>query len=337
MTEILITGIAGQTGSHLADYILQNFPEVTVHGTVRYRSDVNNLLHIKENDRLKLHDCELRDAHNVNKVIKKVRPDRVFHLAATSFVRSSWDQPADIIMNNTVSQINLFEAILQHADWENKGCRVQIACSSEQFGKVLPEEVPITEENDLRPISPYAVSKCTQEHLAYQYWESYGLPTVITRTFNHTGPRRGDAFVESSFCKQVAMIEAGLQEPVIKHGNLESVRDYTDARDVAEAYWLATEKCNFGEPYNVCSNMRISIGELLDLLIGLSTFSGTIEKRVDPDRLRPSDVTLLYGDSSKFSSVTGWTPKRSMEQTMGDLLAAWRQKIEVIKLLRAGS
>jgi GDP-4-dehydro-6-deoxy-D-mannose reductase len=337
MTEVLITGIAGQTGSHLADYILQNHPNTTVHGIVRYRSDLSNLFHIKENDRLKLHDCELRDAHNINKVVAKVKPDKVFHLAATSFVRSSWDQPADVIMNNTVSQVNLFEALVAQIKKDGKVTRVHIAGSSEQYGKVLPEEVPITEKNDLRPISPYAVSKCAQEHLAYQYWQSYGLSTVITRTFNHCGPRRGDAFVESSFCKQVAMIEAGLQEPVIKHGNLESVRDYTDARDVAEAYWLAMDKCHFGKPYNICSNMRISIGELLDLLIGLSTFSGTIEKRVDPDRLRPSDVTLLYGDSTKFNQITGWAPKYSLEQTMGDLLTAWRQKVEIIKLIRAGS
>jgi len=331
MTQVLITGISGQTGSHLADYILENVPDATVHGTIRYRSDVSNISHLYGNPRVKLHDCELRDAHNVGKVVAKVRPDKVFHLAATSFVRSSWDQPADIMVNNTVSQINLMESLVLYSP----EAKVQIACSSEQFGKVLPHEVPITEDNELRPISPYAVSKCAQEHLAYQYWESHGLHSIITRTFNHTGPRRGDAFVESSFCKQVAMIEAGLQEPVIKHGNLESVRDYTDARDVAAAYWIAMDVCRPGEPYNICSNMRISIGELLDLLIGVSTFSGTIEKRVDPDRLRPSDVTLLYGDSSKFNNQTGWSPKHTLEQTMSDLLAAWRKKVEVIKLLRA--
>ena len=326
--KVLITGIAGQTGSHLADYILEEHPGWEVHGTVRYRSDLTNINHIV--DKVTLHECELRDAHNVNRVIEKVKPDRVFHLAATSFVRASWDQPADIINNNVNSQINLFEALIRFAP----NARVQVACSSEQFGDVKEDEVPITEENELRPISPYAVSKCAQENIAFQYYKSYNLHTIITRTFNHTGPRRGDAFVESSFSKQVAMIEAGLQEPLIKHGNLDSVRDYTDARDVAEAYWAAVDKCEPGVPYNICSSMRISIGDLLQLFINLSTHNGEIKTEVDPDRLRPSDVVLLYGNSDKFMAVTGWRPKYNLEKTMGDLLDAWRKKVEVMKMLR---
>ena len=326
--KVLITGIAGQTGSHLADYILEEHPGWEVHGTVRYRSDLTNINHIV--DKVTLHECELRDAHNVNRVIEKVKPDRVFHLAATSFVRASWDQPADIINNNINSQINLFEALIRFAP----NARVQVACSSEQFGDVKEDEVPITEENELRPISPYAVSECAQENIAFQYYKSYNLHTIITRTFNHTGPRRGDAFVESSFSKQVAMIEAGLQEPLIKHGNLDSVRDYTDARDVAEAYWAAVDKCEPGVPYNICSSMRISIGDLLQLFINLSTHNGEIKTEVDPDRLRPSDVVLLYGNSDKFMAVTGWRPKYNLEKTMGDLLDAWRKKVEVMKMLR---
>jgi len=324
--KVLITGIAGQTGSHLADYLLEQ-PNIEVHGVVRYRTDMTNIHHII--DKLQLHDCELRDAHNVNRMIKKARPDIVFHLAATSFVRASWDQPADIMNNNINSQINLFEALLSFAP----DAKIQVACTSEQFGKVLPHEVPITEDNDLRPISPYGVSKCAQENLAYQYNQSYGLHTIITRTFNHSGPRRGDAFVESSFSKQVALIEAGLQDPIIYHGNLESVRDYTDARDIAEAYWYAIQKCNPGEPYNICSSMKVTIGGLLELFIGLSTFDGEIETKVDPDRLRPSDVTLLYGNSDKFNAATGWRPKYTLEQTMGDLLNAWRKKIAAFKMM----
>lgn len=329
MKKVLITGIAGQTGSHLADYILENHHDWEVHGTVRYRSDLTNIEHIK--DQIKLHDCELRDAHNVYKVVKQIKPDQVFHLAATSFVRSSWDQPADIINNNVNSQINLFEALLLHSP----NAKVQVACSSEQFGKVEEHEVPITEKNELRPISPYAVSKCAQENLAYQYYQSYGLHTIITRTFNHTGPRRGDAFVESSFSKQVAEIEAGLRDPVIYHGNLDSIRDYTDARDVAEAYWSAMEYCKPGEPYNICSSMRISIGDLLDLFIDLSTYDGIIEKKVDPIRLRPSDVVLLYGDPTKFRNTTNWEPKYGLDATMNDLLNAWRKKIAASKVLMA--
>lgn len=326
MRRVLITGIAGQTGSHLADYLLKH-QDAEIHGTIRYRSDKSNVLHL--HDKVHFHDCELRDSNNVNRVVEKIEPDLVFHLAATSFVRSSWDQPADIITNNVNSQINLFEALLRYSP----EARVQVSCSSEQFGKVEEHEVPITEDNDLRPISPYAVSKCAQEHLAYQYYESYGLHAVITRTFNHTGPRRGDAFVESSFSKQVAMIEAGLQKPIIHHGNLDSVRDYTDARDVAEAYWYALEKCEPGIPYNICSNMRITIGELLNLFISLSTYDGKIYKKVDENRLRPSDVTLLYGDSTKFRNKTLWEPKYTINQTMGDLLESWRKKISANKIL----
>jgi len=323
MKKVLITGISGQTGSHLADYILENQQNWEVHGTVRYRSDLRNIEHCI--NKLKLHDCELRDAHNVDKVISRVKPDRVFHLAATSFVRSSWDQPVDIITNNVTSQINLFESLLKYAP----AAKIHLACSSEQYGEVHEDEIPITENNPLRPISPYAVSKCAQENLGFQYYKSYNLHTIITRTYNHTGARRGDLFVESSFSKQVAMIEANLQEPIIYHGNLNSVRDYTDARDIAAAYWLAIEHCDPGEPYNICSNKRITIGELLDLLIGLSVYEGKIEKRTDPTRLRPSDVTLLYGDSTKFNQATRWKPRYSLKETMGDLLDAWRRKIVV--------
>ncbi len=325
--KVLITGIAGQTGSHLADYILKNHPNWEIHGTVRYRSDLTNIIHCTE--KLNLHECELRDAHNVYKVVEKVKPDRVFHLAATSFVRTSWDQPADIINNNVNSQINLFEALVRFAP----KVKVQVAGSSEEFGEVFEHEVPITEENQLRPLSPYAVSKCAQENIAFQYFKSYNLHAVITRTFNHTGFRRGDAFVESNFSKQIAMIEAGLQKPIIKHGNLDSIRDYTDARDVAEAYWLALDKCNPGEPYNICSNMRISIGELLKLFISFSTCTSEIKTEVDPDRLRPSDVVLLYGDSTKFIKATGWEPKYNLETTMYDLLNAWRKKISIMRMM----
>lgn len=331
MKKVLITGITGQTGSHLADYILSQHPDWEVHGTIRYRSDTTNINHIR--DRIILHDCELRDAHNVELMISRVKPDRVFHLAATSFVRSSWDQPADIITNNINSQINLFEALVRHAP----GAQVQVACSSEQFGKVEAHEIPITENNPLRPISPYAVSKCAQENLAYQYHQSHKLHTIITRTFNHTGPRRGDAFVESSFCRQIAMIEEGLQTPLILHGNLDSVRDYTDARDIAEAYWVAVERCNPGEPYNICSNTKITIGELLQMLLNVSNYDGTIETRVDPLRLRPSDVVLLYGSSTKFYQATGWEPKYTLEQTMTDLLYMWRKRAKLIKAMNEAS
>jgi GDP-4-dehydro-6-deoxy-D-mannose reductase len=321
--KILITGIAGQTGSHLADYILETFPKYEVHGIVRYRTDLTNIAQIK--DKLKLHNCDLRDAHNVDRVISEVKPDKVFHLAATSFVRDSFLQPSEVIDNNTRSQINLFESLLKHCP-----CTIiQVACSSEQFGLVRQGEIPIKEDNPMRPLSPYGVSKCAQEFLAIQYYHSYKLSTVITRTFNHTGPRRTEAFVESTFCEQIAAYENKLPDRtnIILHGNLDSIRDYTDARDVARAYWLATEHCAYGEPYNICSNNKITIGGLLDMLTAMSPH--TFERRPDPKRMRPSDVTLLHGDCSKFIAATDWKPEHTLEGTMGDLLYAWRKKYRV--------
>jgi len=319
MPRALITGVAGQTGSHLADYLLEHHPSWEVHGTTRYRSDLTNIKDIL--NKLHLHDCDLRDAHNTDKVIEKIKPDKVFHLAATSFVRSSFDQAAEVMNNNTTSQINVMEALLRH----KKDAVLQLACTSEEYGLVKPEETPIKETNPIRPLSPYGVSKVAQEKLGYQYHQSYGLKTIITRTFNHCGPRRGDAFVESSFCKQVAMIEVGKQEPIIYHGNLDSVRDYTDARDVVAAFWLATERCNPGEPYNICTGEGITIGKLLDDIVSLSTV--TIRKQPDPARMRPSDVLLLIGDSTKFREKTGWEPKIPFKQTMNDLLEAWRSRV----------
>lgn len=318
--KAIITGIAGQTGSYLAEYILKNHKDWEVHGTIRYRSDITNIRHIL-ND-VKLHDCDLRDAHNVERMISTVKPDRVFHLAATSFVRSSWDQAAEVINNNVTSQVNVMEALVRH----RPDAKATVACSSEQYGKVDPSEAPIKETNQLRPLSPYAVSKIAQENLAYQYMQSYDLNVVVTRTFNHCSARRGDAFVESSFCKQVAMIEAGLQSPVIYHGNLDSIRDYTDAYDIARAYWMAVEQCNPGEPYNVCSGKSITIGDLLDMVISLSNVD--VKKVQDPARMRPSDVTLLIGDSTKFRKLTGWQPEISFKDTINALLNEWRNKVK---------
>jgi GDP-4-dehydro-6-deoxy-D-mannose reductase len=322
--KALITGIAGQTGSHLAEYILEHHPDWQVHGVVRYRSDLSNLADIL--GKIKLHHCDLKDAHNVDRVISEVKPDYIFHLAATSFVKDSFLQPAEVMDNNTRGQINLCESLLKY----RPDARIQVACSSEQFGLVLPEEVPIKEENQLRPLSPYGVSKCAQESLARQYYHSYKLHTIITRTFNHTGPRRTEAFVESTFCAQIAAYEAGHGQPVIKHGNLDSVRDYTDARDVARAYWMAVDKCDPGEPYNICSNNRITIGELLRMLISMSVRPEHFKTEVDPQRLRPSDVILLHGDCTKFMNKTGWKPEYTLQQTMGDLLQAWRKKYKVL-------
>ena len=323
--RVLITGITGFAGSHLADFILEQHPGVEVHGTKRWRSDDRNIRHL--HSRVHLHECDIKDAHNVDAVIARVRPDRIFHLAAQSFVPTSWESPAETLGTNIVGQANLFEAVrkLKTAEYNPV---IQIACSSEEYGLVHPGEVPIKETNPLRPLSPYAVSKVGQDYLGYQYYKSYGLRVIRTRAFNHSGPRRGEVFVDSNFAHQIAAIEAGQQEPQIKVGNLDAIRDFTDVRDMVEAYWLATERGEPGEVYNIASGKGVTIREMLDRLIGLSTAKG-IEVVADPARMRPSDVPVLIGDAAKLRQLTGWSPKRDyLTVTLPDTLAYWREQLK---------
>jgi GDP-4-dehydro-6-deoxy-D-mannose reductase len=317
--RVLITGITGFAGSHLAEYLLAEQPEVEVHGTYRWRSRMENIRGVV--DRIQLHETDLRDGAAVHTVLARVRPETIFHLAAQSFVPSSWTAPAETLSTNINGQVHLFEAIrVLQLDPV-----VQIACSSEEYGLVHKDEVPITEDNPLRPLSPYAVSKVAQDLLGYQYFQSYGLKVVRTRGFNHTGPRRGEVFVSSNFARQLAEIEAGVREPVIHVGNLDAVRDFTDVRDMVRAYWLAATRGKPGEAYNIASGRGITIRELLDTLVGLS--SSQPEVRVDPTRLRPSDVETLLGDASKFRADTGWEPRIPLQQTLADLLDYWRERI----------
>ncbi|EFM08689.1 NAD-dependent epimerase/dehydratase [Paenibacillus curdlanolyticus YK9] len=315
--KALITGISGFVGSHMAEYLLAEGVDVV--GTIRQRSRMDHIAHIQKD--IHLVECELRDPLSVEQLMEKERPDYVFHLAAQSFVPTSWNSPIDTIHNNVVGQIHLFEAIRRF----NLPTKVQIACSSEEYGEVHPHEVPIREENPIRPLSPYAVSKVAQDYLGYQYYRSYGIPVVRTRTFNHTGPRRGENFVTSNFAKQIAEIEKGLRPPVIHVGNLEAKRDFTDVRDVVRAYWLALEKGTPGECYNIASGSCVTIDEMLQLLLSLSSVNVTVEQ--DPARMRPSDVEILLGDASKFMAHTGWKPEVPFEQTMQDLLDYWRAKL----------
>ena len=316
----LITGVTGFAGSHLAEYLLENQPDVEVWGLYRWRSRMENLEGVR--GRLRMVECDLRDYTSVHHALAQARPDFIFHLAAQSFVPSSWKAPNDTLITNLTGQTNLFEAVR----FLSLDPVIQIACSSEEYGLVHPDEVPITEDNPLRPLSPYAVSKVAQDMMAYQYFQSYGLKTVRTRGFNHTGPRRGDVFVTSNFAKQIASIELGLQEPVIKVGNLEAVRDFTDVRDMVRAYWLAVTKGKHGEVYNLATGSGITIQELLDRLLALST--AKVEVVQDPDRMRPSDVVRLIGDSSKFRADTGWAPEVPFDKTLGDLLQYWRERVK---------
>lgn len=318
--KVLITGITGFAGSHLAEYLLAEHPEVEVHGTYRWRSRMENLSGIAEG-KIHLQESDLRDFSSVHNTLKRIQPDAIFHLAAQSYVPSSWTGPNDTLVTNISGQTNIFEALRQ-LDLDPV---IQIACSSEEYGLVLPEETPITEDNPLRPLSPYAVSKVAQDLLGYQYFQSYGTKVIRTRGFNHTGPRRGDVFVTSNFAKQIVSIELGLREPVIRVGNLEAVRDFTDVRDMVRAYWLAVNHARPGEVYNIASGVGITIQELLDRLLGMSTAEVRVE--IDPERLRPSDVEILLGDASKFRAETGWEPQIPFDQTLRDTLDFWRQRL----------
>jgi GDP-4-dehydro-6-deoxy-D-mannose reductase len=246
-------------------------------------------------------------------------------LAAQSYVPASWDSPAETFHTNIVGQCNLFEAInnLRPSGYDPV---VQIAGSSEEYGQVERHELPIKETNPLRPLSPYAASKVGQDSMGYQYWKSFKIRIVRTRAFKHEGPRRGKVFVASNFAKQIAEIEKERRRPVVSVGNLEAIRDFSDVRDIVRAYWLATEHCKLGEVYNISSGKGLAIKEVLNTLLAMSTRKD-IRVEIDPLRLRPSDVPVVIGDSSKFRAVTDWRPKIPFEQTVKDSLDYWRARV----------
>ncbi len=319
MRKILITGITGFAGAYLAEYILGK-KDVKIFGIKRWRSKLDNIAHIKE--KITLRECDIKDYSSVEAIIKEVRPDMIFHLAAQSLVPSSWNAPSETISTNLIGELNLFESIRRLGT----DPLIHIAGSSEEYGLVKKEEIPIKEDTLLRPLSPYAVSKVGQDLLAYQYHKSYNLKTIRTRAFNHTGPRRPDVFVCSNFASQIAKIEEGIQEPFMYVGNLSAVRDFLDVRDVVRGYWLALEKGEPGEVYNICTGKGYTIREALDILRGFARKKFTIKK--DESRFRPSDVPALVGDNTKFVKRTGWKPEIPFEKTLEDLLNYWREHVK---------
>jgi len=316
--RVLVTGITGFAGSHLVDYLLEEHPTVEIVGIQRWRSRTENVEHFL--DRVRMVECDLRDASSVRDVVGEVRPDRIFHLAAQSFVPTSWTAPTESLVTNLIGQLNIFEAAKKLHIMPG----IQLACSSEEYGMVYEDELPIRESNPLRPLSPYAVSKVGQDMLGYQYFMSFKLPVIRTRGFNHEGPRRGPVFVCSDFAKQIADIEKGRRAPVIRVGNLDARRDFSDVRDVVRAYWLSLEKGEPGEVYNICSGKAWTIREMLDLLLTMTKQKVKVEQ--DAARMRPSDVPVLLGDATKFKKATGWEPRIPFEQTLRDLLEYWRAR-----------
>jgi GDP-4-dehydro-6-deoxy-D-mannose reductase len=316
--RVLITGITGFVGSHMAEYALAQGAEVF--GSARWRSRTENIDHLR--DKIQLVDCDLRDTASVRRLLTTANPTHVIHLAAQSFVGSSWHTPTETLITNTGCQINLLESIRDL----KASPRFLVIGTSEEYGLVHADEVPIRETNMLRPLSPYAVSKVAQDLMGFQYFQSYGLPIIRTRAFNHEGPRRGDVFVTSNFAKQVAEIEVGLRKPIIFVGDLKPRRDYSDVRDIVRGYWALLERGTPGEVYNLCSGVDWSIERMLNFLVSSSKLE-RVEIRPDPTRLRPSDVPTLRGCAEKIQHAVGWTPRIPLEQTLGDLLEYWRQQI----------
>ncbi len=315
--QLLITGITGFVGSHMAEHALAQGAEVF--GSFRWRSKTDNIDHLRS--KVTLVESDLRDLSSVRALLEAANPTHVIHLAAQSFVHASWKTPAETLTTNILAQVNLLEGL--------RGLKMSprflVVGSSEEYGHVEDDELPIKETNPLRPLSPYAVSKVGQDLMGYQYWKSYGMLIIRSRAFNHEGPRRGDVFVTSNFARQVAEIEAGLRDPVILVGDLTPRRDYSDVRDIVRGYWTLLERGEPGEVYNLCSGRSWSIQQVLDFLLEQARVRD-IKVQTDPSRLRPSDVMVLEGDPSKVEKATGWKVEIPFERTLKDLLAYWRQR-----------
>jgi len=326
--NVLITGITGMVGSHLVDYLIEN-TDWDIYGFIRWNDRLDNLEHhfdrINKKDRLFLINGDLNDLPSVVKAVEQSEADYVFHLAAQSYPKTSFDAPLETLQTNILGTANLLEAL---RDYGEDDVVVHVCASSEIFGRVPKDKLPIDEECSIHPASPYAISKVGTDLLGRYYAEAFGMTVMTTRMFTHTGPRRGDVFSESTFAKQIAMIEAGLQEPTIYVGNLQSLRTYADVRDAVKAYYmLVTKNPIRGEYYNIGGEYTCEIGEMLDYLISQSTVKD-IKIEVDRDRLRPIDADLQVPDTTKFREHTGWKPEYTFEQTMNDLLDYWRNEIK---------
>ena len=335
MSKALITGITGMVGSHLCDFLLEN-TDWDIYGVCRWRSPLDNVEHLLERvnqkDRVFFDYADLNDEMSLIQVIKKVKPDYVFHLAAQSYPLTSFTAPIDTLNTNILGTCRLLEAIHLVME-ENTDYKpvIHVCASSEVFGKIPASEKPangINEECRFHPASPYAISKVGTDLLGRYYAEAYGMTVMTTRMFTHTGPRRGDVFHESTFAKQIAMIEAGLIEPKVMVGNLDSLRTYADVRDAVRAYFmLVTVDPIPGEYYNIGGSYTCTVGDTLHTLMSFSPKKDEIKIVTDPERLRPIDADLQIPDCSKFKAHTGWEPEIPYEKTMKDLLDYWRKRV----------
>jgi len=324
MTEsILITGITGFVGSHLADLALKK--NCKVYGLKRWNlSRLRNVRHIM--DKIEWIDCDITDPVSVKKAIVKSRPDKIFHLAAESFVSPSWDHPTHYMDVNYKGTVNIFEAVREL----NLKSKILIPGSGEEYGEIFENELPITEKTLLRPVNPYAVTKIAQDLISYVYFRTYDLNIVRVRAFNHEGPRRDNVFGIPWYAYQIARIEQGLQEPTILTGHIEDRRNFTHVRDMVEAYWLAIDQCPPGELHLIGSDESqkiYSYREIIEILIKKSTID-KIEIKQDDKYVRPTAVPRLIGDTTKFNKLTNWSPKLDIDEILDDTLDYWRNFVK---------
>jgi GDPmannose 4,6-dehydratase len=328
MKRVLITGISGMVGSHLVDYLISN-TDWEIHGLIRWRSDLKNLSehfnNINKKKRIFLHYGDLLDQFSIQEVVSKSQPDIVFHLAAQSFPKTSFSAPLATLDTNILGTCTLLE-VLSSSPYDPI---IHVCSSSEVFGRVPRELLPISESVPFHPASPYAISKIGTDLLGKYYADAFQSRTLITRMFTHTGPRRGDVFAESTFAKQIALIEFGLIPPIVSAGNLDSLRTIADVRDAVNAYFLlVTKVTSWGEAYNIGGKTVKTVGQVLESLISLSSHN-SISVEIDFERLRPLDADLQVPDTSKFENATGWQPMISYEKTLEDLLDYWRQRVRI--------
>lgn len=328
MKKVFITGITGMVGSHLADYLFEN-TDWEIHGLIRWRSSLKNIENligvINQNKRVFLHCGDLNDENSLRRIVKEIRPDYVFHLGAQSYPKTSFEASIDTYNTN----INGTERLLRSLKDYSKDAIIHVCSSSEVFGRVSEDKIPIKEDCNFHPASPYAISKIGVDLIARYYAEAYSMMVLSTRMFTHTGPRRGDVFAESTFAKQIALAEKNYIEPVVKVGNLNSKRTISDVRDAVRAYYLLlTINPIKGECYNIGGNYSCTVGKVLEDLINLSSIKEKIKIKIDKERLRPIDADLQVPNTQKFMNHTGWKPQIPYEKTISDLLSYWREEVK---------
>jgi len=330
---ILVTGITGQVGSQLVDYILEN-TEYNVVGMMRWQEPMDNLYHltgrINNKDRISIYYADLNDSAAISRMLRDVRPEFISHLAAQSYPKTSFNIPIETLQTNIIGTANLLENIRQLKENDGYDPVVHVCSSSEVYGKAKPG-VALAEDTAFHGASPYSISKIGTDYLGQFYGEAYGIRTFITRMGTHSGPRRSDVFFESTVAKQIAMIEAGLQDPIIKVGNLSSTRTFQDARDAVRAYFMLLEesekgniKC--GDYFNIAGEEAFKLPEVIDLILSMSTRQD-IKVVTDADRLRPIDADYQMFDNTKIRSTINWKPEIPVRQMFSDLLNHWRDEI----------